>query len=86
MIRGRSDAWGRTEEWGDIKPLNQPGWENVWPLVGGQLGDKSEWLLDALWREHEELEGRCVQSAPADRVSFHGDRRFSRIALPRRCH
>ena len=45
MIRGRADAWDR-EDWLRIvipesteffKPLNQPGWNNVWPLVGGQL-------------------------------------------------
>ena len=65
MIRSRADAWHR-EDWlrvripeSDLpfKPLNQHGWNNVWPLVGGQLQDGTEdWLLDAIWQEHLEAE------------------------------
>lgn len=56
MIRGRAGQWGRREDWGDIKPLNQPGWEYVWPLIGAQMRDRADYLLEALWKEHMELE------------------------------
>jgi hypothetical protein len=54
MIRGRTTEWGRID-WADIKPLNQPAWENVWPFVAGQLEHGADWFIDALVEEEEDL-------------------------------
>ncbi len=62
MVRGRTADWGRSD-WEDIKPLNQPGWENVWPLVAGQMDRRIAWLMEALAREHEQAEDFLVSRA-----------------------
>ena len=60
VVRGRSAAWGRLHEWGDIRPLNQPGWVEVWPLVAGCLKENPA-LIEALIIEQETAEDRTVQ-------------------------
>lgn len=55
LIRSRAEVWGKMDDWGAIKPLNQPGWQHVWPLVAGQM-DHSWWLLDAVEEERAEKE------------------------------
>ncbi|MCX6930766.1 MAG: hypothetical protein NT154_47320, partial [Verrucomicrobia bacterium] len=54
-ILGRAKAWGRAEEWTDFRPLNQPGWVEVWPLAAGCM-EGNDALLEALDLEHNQSE------------------------------
>ena len=46
---GDANAWGRTD-WGELNPLDDDNWKHIWPLVGGHLEEKIEWLTSALWQ------------------------------------
>lgn len=55
LIRGRARVWGRAREWTDFRPLNQPGWVEVWPLVAGCMKGNGA-LIEALATEWETAE------------------------------
>ena len=54
-ILGRAKAWGRAEEWTDFRPLNQPGWAEVWPLAAGCMAGNDA-LVKALELERNRNE------------------------------
>ena len=54
-ILGRAAAWERGDEWGDFRPLNQPGWAEVWRLVAGCL-EGNDVLVQALVKEFDQSE------------------------------
>ncbi|MBI5386448.1 MAG: hypothetical protein HZA90_17390 [Verrucomicrobia bacterium] len=54
-ILGRAKAWGRAGEWADFRPLNQPGWVEVWPLAAGCM-EGNDSLVKALVSEFNQRE------------------------------
>ena len=56
LISSRSEAWNRTPEWPDFRPLNHPSWTEIWPLLAGSMGS-SKTLIEAAtaeWRHRED--------------------------------
>jgi HEAT repeat protein len=70
-IRGRAEKWGREKLWSNFRPLNQPRWAGVWPLVAGCIGENGSFIeaLSKEWETHEDL----VQSRLRLLVSAMGE-------------
>ena len=85
VYAGRAKAWGRENDWGKIRPFNQNGWSEVWPLVAGCLGE-SDALIDALcieWEAGEDIHDdrlRRLALTLGEYLAVHRDR----LALCRR--
>lgn len=56
-LRGRAHLWGYQRQWGSIKPINQPGWAEIWPLLAGCLGaiPVVVEIFEEEWRNSEDL-------------------------------
>jgi HEAT repeat protein/nucleoside phosphorylase len=62
VIHGATDAWGRSQDWGDICPLMEEEWQHVWPLVAGQMRQRASWFIKSLWESDPNLENPTLRS------------------------
>ncbi|MCP5523237.1 MAG: hypothetical protein H7A46_17010 [Verrucomicrobiales bacterium] len=75
--RSRADGWGRKDDWSDFRPLNQPGWWEIWPLVAGVPPGNATMVstLISEWESAEDLLSSRLRLAASAMGEFLETRR-----------
>jgi HEAT repeat protein len=62
LVVGDAAEWGRSADWGELRPLTEPGWRHIWPLVSGQMRARADWVLSVLDAEVDEALGVMAEA------------------------